>query len=566
MCDTDVLECVEDNELSTPEIKVLRCNLNNATEAEQWMRSYSAETNTSWIVDYVVTKCARMVFRKVWRCQHHHRNKMTARRTTDCPAKIDIKIKKVNPNTQKNDEYLRRSTPLPAVIKLAAAHNHSTVCADSLKLLRASPETRATFEAYFEAGFTPAAAIRHHEEALALEDNSHILLANSMLNPQQRTVYYWHQEWRLAKHGPLSNPLPKLQEKLADYAAQGVAAQTELTSVGLQALETQCLALNDALYTARSENEQLQLSKAAFQGCEAKVIFYTGMPNFTQLNSLFEVLESHVSHNVNNSLSKFQEFILFLMKLKLNLHNVDLGFRFGVSEATVCRIFDKWLHCAYCRLKTQIVWPDRTALRRTMPQAFCDAFGDGVSVIIDCFELKIERPSSFLPRSETWSLYKGSNTAKFLIGIAPTGVVTFISEGWGGRTTDRHITEHCGLLDYLLPGDVVLADRGFNISESVGFYCARLHIPAFTRGKKQLSAEEVESTRKLANVRIHVERVIGLIRNKFVILKSTLPIDYVTCQPGDELAPIDKIVTVCCALSNLCPSIVAELKDTNESP
>ncbi|XP_049524149.1 uncharacterized protein LOC119453503 [Dermacentor silvarum] len=289
----------------------------------------------------------------------------------------------------------------------------------------------------------------------------------------------------------------------------GVAAQTELTSVGLQALETQCLALNEALYTARSENEQLQLSKAAFQGCEAKVIFYTGMPNFTQLNSLFEVLESHVSHNVNNSLSKFQEFILFLMKLKLNLHNVDLGFRFGVSEATVCRIFDKWLHCAYCRLKTQIVWPDRTALRRTMPQAFYDAFGDDVSVIIDCFELKIERPSSFLPRSETWSQYKGSNTAKFLIGIAPTGVVTFISEGWGGRTTDRHITEHCGLLDYLLPGDVVLADRGFNISESVGFYCARLHIPAFTRGKKQLSAEEVESTRKLANVRIHVERVLA---------------------------------------------------------
>lgn len=334
----------------------------------------------------------------------------------------------------------------------------------------------------------------------------------------------------------------------------------------LQALESQCLTLNDGLYTARCENEQLQLSKAAFQRCEAKVVFYTGMHNFTQLNSLFEVLGAYVSHNVNNSLSKFQELILFLMKLKLNLHNVDLGFRFGVSEATVSRIFHKWLHCAYYRLKAQIVWPERTPLHRTMPQAFYNAFGTDVVVIIDCFELRIERPSSFLPRSETWSQYKGSNTAKFLIGIAPTGAVTFISEGWGGRVSDRHITEHCGLLDNLLPGDVVLADRGFNISESVGFYCARLHIPAFTRGKKQLSAEEVESTRKLANVRIHVERVIGLIRNKFVILKSILPIDYVTCKPGHKLAPIDKIVTVCCALSNLCPSIVAELEEANDSP
>lgn len=134
---------------------------------------------------------------------------------------------------------------------------------------------------------------------------------------------------------------------------------------------------------------------------------------------------------------------------------------------------------------------------------------------------------------------------------------------WGGRASDKHITEHCGLLDNLLPGDVVLADQSFNMSESVGFYCARLHIPAFTKGKRQLSAEEVEDTRKLSNVQIHVERVIGLIRNKFDILKSVLPVEYVAHRPGDDVTPIDKIVTVCCALSNLCPSIVAEQIEAN---
>lgn len=64
----------------------------------------------------------------------------------------------------------------------------------------------------------------------------------------------------------------------------------------------------------------------------------------------------------NNSLTKLQEFILFLMKLRLNLHNVDLAFRFGASKATVSRIFDKRLHCAYCRLNTQIVWPERATI------------------------------------------------------------------------------------------------------------------------------------------------------------------------------------------------------------
>lgn len=37
-------------------------------------------------------------------------------------------------------------------------------------------------------------------------------------------------------------------------------------------------------------------------------------------------------------------------------------------------------------------------------------------------------------------------------------------------------------------------------------------IPAFTKGKKQLSAREVEESRKLASVCIHTERVIGVFK------------------------------------------------------
>jgi hypothetical protein len=41
------------------------------------------------------------------------------------------------------------------------------------------------------------------------------------------------------------------------------------------------------------------------------------------------------------------------------------------------------------------------------------------------------------------------------------------------------ITENCGFLNKLLPGDLVLADRGFDIRESVGVMCAEVHIPHF---------------------------------------------------------------------------------------
>ena len=160
-----------------------------------------------------------------------------------------------------------------------------------------------------------------------------------------------------------------------------------------------------------------------------------------------------------------------------------------------------------------------------------------------------------LQGSKHISSYKHHNTVKYLIGITPQGTVSFISEGWGGRASDKHLTENSGLLDHLTPGDVILADRGFDIQESVGLFCSTIKIPAFTKGKKQLSGIEVEQTRRIANVRIHVERVIGNIRKKYSILGATQPIDFVTVRNGD-VTTLDKIVTICCALVNICDSVV----------
>ena len=42
-----------------------------------------------------------------------------------------------------------------------------------------------------------------------------------------------------------------------------------------------------------------------------------------------------------------------------------------------------------------------------------------------------------------------------------------VSKGWGGRVSDVHITENCGILEYLQREDVILANRRFNIHDSV---------------------------------------------------------------------------------------------------
>ena len=146
---------------------------------------------------------------------------------------------------------------------------------------------------------------------------------------------------------------------------------------------------------------------------------------------------------------------------------------------------------------------------------------------------------------------------KVLIGITPQGSIGFTSKAWGGRTSDKYLTERCGLLNNLKARDLVLADRGFTISESVALYQAELAIPAFTKGKNRLDPFDVERTQGIANVLIHVERVIGLLRQKYTILQSTLPLDYLTCSKNTANCPlIVRIIRVCSALTNLCPSVV----------
>ena len=238
----------------------------------------------------------------------------------------------------------------------------------------------------------------------------------------------------------------------------------------------------------------------------------------------------------------------------------DLAYRFNVSVSTVSRTFQAWMIVMDCWLQPFIKWPEREALWHTMPQCFQQSFGKKVTVIIDCFEIFIDRPSNLLARAQTFSSYKHHNTVKVLIGITPQSTISFVSKAWGGRTSDKFLTENCGIIDKLLPGDLVLADRGFTIQELLMFKHAQLAIPAFTRGQDQLDPVEVEETQNIANVRIHVERIIGLLRRKYTILSGILPIDFrISSSTGSQegaIPMIDRILNVCSALVNLCPGIV----------
>ena len=52
---------------------------------------------------------------------------------------------------------------------------------------------------------------------------------------------------------------------------------------------------------------------------------------------------------------------------------------------------------------------------------------------------------------------------KVLIGVAPNSIITFISAAYPGSITDKELTIASGILSLLVPGDNIMADKGFLI-------------------------------------------------------------------------------------------------------
>ena len=63
---------------------------------------------------------------------------------------------------------------------------------------------------------------------------------------------------------------------------------------------------------------------------------------------------------------------------------------------------------------------------------------------------------------------------KGLVGIAPSGVVVFVSCLHGDHISDRKITHECGLFHLLESDDVVMSVKGFDIQHLLASKCVTL--------------------------------------------------------------------------------------------
>lgn len=154
--------------------------------------------------------------------------------------------------------------------------------------------------------------------------------------------------------------------------------------------EIQALKDEVARLTARLNEEALVVD--GFKNNDQKTRFCTGLNNWGTFSILLDYLQQHLMQRA--ALSPFQQVLMTLMRLRLNLSGQDLAYRFKIHPSTVSRTFSQVLQ-TILKLRPLIIWPERDILLKTMPMDF-RKYCPKCVVIIDCFEIFLERPTSLL--------------------------------------------------------------------------------------------------------------------------------------------------------------------------
>ncbi|XP_062620141.1 uncharacterized protein LOC134281722 [Saccostrea cucullata] len=316
-----------------------------------------------------------------------------------------------------------------------------------------------------------------------------------------------------------------------------------------------CLTLNESLalklenFDVKSKIFELEkkstqskaFSIADVKDDEKKMIFYTGLTygqfmclwkflgpatrNPSRINNMrkFELTPSK-SRGPKRKLSPEDELFLTLVRLRLGLLHTDLAYRFGVSVSTVNEITSTWIQFLYLQFNRlrNAMFPSRKIISKHLPKSFRKY--KKVRVILDATEFFTQVPRNYEQQGNLYSSYKNHCTCKVLIGITPSGAISFVSDVYEGSISDKEIFKKSKIMDKINPGDLVMVDRGFNVRDILLQKGADIVIPPFLGNRTNLSPQEEAQTRAIAKLRIHVERVIERIK-KYKICKKIVPLN-----------------------------------------
>ncbi|XP_036149705.1 uncharacterized protein LOC118647889 [Monomorium pharaonis] len=241
------------------------------------------------------------------------------------------------------------------------------------------------------------------------------------------------------------------------------------------------------------------------------LIAFTGV-SFQLLQSLIKAVTQVKGKNQYKFGNCVQDrIVLRLCKLRLNMSFRCLAALFNLTRQSCTNNFVYMVQLLAQILKSAIHWPSIEEIHKSMPICF-EKF-KSTYVVLDCTEIPVEKPRCLNCRLKLYSHYKGCETIKLLIGIAPCGLLSFLSEANGGRASDKAIFNQSGIINKLEPTrDAIMVDKGFHIESECMQNHIQLIMPPKLEKKKQFNAQEALLTKIL-----HVPEF--TLRGQFNVLK-----------------------------------------------
>ena len=111
-----------------------------------------------------------------------------------------------------------------------------------------------------------------------------------------------------------------------------------------------------------------------------------------------------------------------------------------MSVSTASDVVITWENYLYILLGSLPVWPSKEKVKKRLPESFKGKY-ENVREILDCTKLKCELPKDYQKHSEMYSDYKSHDTFKGLVCVSPSGWITFVSQLYPGRISDKEIVE-----------------------------------------------------------------------------------------------------------------------------
>lgn len=296
---------------------------------------------------------------------------------------------------------------------------------------------------------------------------------------------------------------------------------------------------------ASTENKGTQTKTFIFSfKSKEELTCAVGLDSFELFEMLFTAVESYISIYVKdfktNKLSIKDQVVMTLMKLKRNLPFTFISMLFDINRATCSRYFGRMIKILRMILENFICTESRDLINNNMPRYFTRF--TSCRYVLDCTEIPLCSPRCIRCRTQTYSHYKGRHTLKVLIGVSPSGLITYVSPFFGGKASDKFIFNTTKILDNCHEGESIMVDKGVRIEEEC--YAKNVHLiqPPFKERGLQFSEEDCDRGRYIAAARVHIERVNERLKN-FKILRDEIQYSYMTYM-NDIIFVISGIVNL----------------------